>query len=382
MSKFCASPWMSLFVYNDGMVKSCCAGRGDWGDLKKQTLEEIVNSPKVVKLRQDLLNGVKNSYCELCEECENNSGSSQRDYFQQFNLSNDLISDSKSFDLQMTDIRWNNLCQLNCVYCDPLWSTTWSKLKGIEFQPINNDYHLDVLDAVQKNTDKMQAIILGGGEPLLHKQNVELLQSLSPDIKIDIMTNLSMNLDSSKVFEQLAKKNRVNWCVSFENTGECFEFVRHGAKWDQLNTNLQKIMELKGHEITIKATYNLLSASKLIDLYKFANSIQQQIHWQPLVGPSELNVMYFSKPVLSRLIKEIDDLYESNDYKIYQERHSVFTKEFLDNYRTSMVQRLTEEYESIDVTFKNWILIYNKKYASDVKPFSVLWPEIYELLGE
>ena len=34
------------------------------------------------------------------------------------------------------------------------------------------------------------------------------------------------------LLRELANKINVNWCVSFENIGDEFEFVRHGAKWD------------------------------------------------------------------------------------------------------------------------------------------------------
>jgi MoaA/NifB/PqqE/SkfB family radical SAM enzyme len=377
MDHYCKSPWMSLFVYNDGKVKSCCAGQWDWGDLKKNTLEEIVNSPKVVELRKDIAEGRHNSYCDYCKGCEENAGEGQRKYFDKFIMTDEELYNPELFDLRMVDMRWNNLCNLNCVYCDGLWSTTWQKAKGLPMSDLKTNHYVSVLDSVKTNSNKMEAIIMGGGEPLLHTQNVELLQSLAPDIHIDIMTNLSTNLSHSAIFAELKKKTRVNWCVSFENVGEQFEFVRHGASWDRMTTNLNLVKSLPTHSRMFKPTYNILCATSLISLYELLNEVEFDVHWQTLIHPQQLNVLNFSPKVLDLCIETIDKLFDSDAFK----KHSATPKcgqdkDFFLHVKKELLEKKTQSYNYMDKEFREWITNYNKKYASDVRSFEELWPDL------
>lgn len=380
MSNYCKSPWMSLFVYDDGRVKSCCAGQWDWGNLKEKSLQEIINDKKVIELKQDIINGVPNSYCDYCVGCEINSGESQRKYFQtKFKISEEELNDPNLFKLAMVDMRWNNLCNLNCVYCSPLWSTTWQKLQNFPMTDLKTNHFSGVLEEVRVNRENMEAIIMGGGEPLLHQQNVQLLQSLNNDVWIDIMTNLSINLEHSPVFKELSKKNYVNWCVSFENLNHEFEYVRHGAKWDRMVKNLNILSQLKNHGKTLKPTYNLLCATRLLEFYKLANDLDFIIHWQTLLTPPELNVALFSEPVRKLCIDNIDKLLESQEFTVYKSSGK-FTQgiDFFTHLKNEL-QR-TFDQEPIDKKFRVWLNRYETNYAPDVNKFSILWPDLDKVI--
>lgn len=378
---YCKSPFMSLFVYDDGRVKSCCAGGWDWGNLKEKTLQEIVNDPKVIELRKDIVEGKHNSYCDYCKGCEENAGESQRVYFTKFQMSQEDLYNPETFKLMMVDMRWNNLCNLNCAYCAPLWSTTWQKAMGMPMTDLKTNHFVSVLDEVKSRSQYMEAIIMGGGEPLLHQQNIELLQSLDDNILIDIMTNLSTNIDHSPVFAELKKKNNVNWCVSFENLGDEFEFVRHGARWDRLVKNLNVVKNLEGHTRTFKPTYNILSATRLVKLYELANEYDFQIHWQTLLHPEQLSVARFSKPVIAECIKEIDNLFSSNAFIQYNSSTRFKQGTSFFTYLREELQALLDiEYTTIDKKFREWLFLYESKYAADVKKFHTLWPELDQLI--
>jgi len=384
MDHYCKSPWMSLFVYDDGKVKSCCAGQWDWGNLKEQSLEEIINSTKVKQLRQDIINGVPNSYCSYCKGCEDNAGESQRQYFDKFKMEDEKLYDADVFDLMMVDMRWNNLCNLNCAYCDTLWSTTWQKLKGFPMPDLKTNHYVSVLHLVRDSRDNMEAIIMGGGEPLLHTQNVELLQSLNDDIHIDIMTNLSTNLSHSAVFAELVKKKDVNWCVSFENIGDEFEFVRHGASWSRMTTNLNMVKSLPSHSRMLKPTYNLLCATRLKEVYKLANELDFNVHWQTLIHPDQLCVTSFSRPVRQACVQAIEELFSSEEYNTFKARarHNQSDEFFRHLRKEIMTKNLQPESGNVDQKFRSWLYEYETKYAKDVKKFHELWPELDALIGK
>jgi uncharacterized Fe-S cluster-containing radical SAM superfamily protein len=376
---------MSLFVYDDGKVKSCCAGMWDWGDLKEKSLDEIINDPKVIQLKQDILDGKPNDYCNYCSGCEANSGHSQRFYFHKFKISDEELADPTKFDLRMTDIRWNNLCNLNCAYCDTLWSTTWMKAKGYEIKSIKSRYYDSVLLAVQNNKNVMEAIIMGGGEPLLHKQNVELLQSLDDHIDIDIMTNLSIDLNSSSVYQELKKKVNVNWCISFENLGDEFEFVRHGAKWEQLLTNIATLKTHPTHRFMFKPTYNLLSATRLTELYKLSEEFNIPIFWQTLIHPAQLCVAKLPKHVIQTCLTYLREFTQSEVWNKYKEMHShQHDLDFFDGIINELQGKLDDASHNgnmAQIQFIEWLDLYENKYATDVRKFTELWPEFASLKG-
>jgi organic radical activating enzyme len=388
MEHYCKSPWMSLFVYDDGRVKSCCAGNWDWGDLKEQSLDEIINSEKVQKLKQDIIDGVPNDYCSYCAGCEKDAGDSQRTYFIQpdrFHMTNEQLSNPAEFELKMVDIRWNSLCQLNCVYCDTLWSTSWAQAKGYPIKSIKSRYYDSVIARVNQDKNGIESIIMGGGEPLLHKQNVELLQTLNNSLSIDIMTNLSMNLDSTSVFTELKKKDVVNWCVSIENVGDRFEYVRHSGKYSQIRENIDKVLQIPNHQLTLFGTYNIHSATRLKEYYQLANEIKRPIHWQPLIHPMEHSVSQFSKPVKELCIQHITELYDSLEFKEYCTHQNQDIVQHSKNFLNHVAEELSKDDPVtgvVDLKFRRKCAEFHVKYKnSDVKSFRELWPELDNIIG-
>ena len=65
-----------------------------------------------------------------------------------------------------------------------------------------------------------------GGEPLLMKENADLLELIPDNVKVDVISNFSTDVTKSKVFEKLLKRPKVNWHISIENGGERYEYVR------------------------------------------------------------------------------------------------------------------------------------------------------------
>ncbi|OGL45354.1 MAG: hypothetical protein A2161_12975, partial [Candidatus Schekmanbacteria bacterium RBG_13_48_7] len=62
---FCNSPWQETVIEADGVVRPCCHIGQPFGDLKKETFEEIWNNTLFCQLRQSVMEG---DTC-LCDEC-------------------------------------------------------------------------------------------------------------------------------------------------------------------------------------------------------------------------------------------------------------------------------------------------------------------------
>jgi MoaA/NifB/PqqE/SkfB family radical SAM enzyme len=67
MTRNCAEPWKYVFLCADGQVKPCCAYDVAIGDLRTESLKQIVNGQRIRDLRAKLLSG--NLAGTLCEHC-------------------------------------------------------------------------------------------------------------------------------------------------------------------------------------------------------------------------------------------------------------------------------------------------------------------------
>jgi hypothetical protein len=65
LTRDCLAPWAQLEVRLDGGVALCCA-RPPIGNLKSQSLKELMNGDAARELRSQLLNGAADSYCKQC----------------------------------------------------------------------------------------------------------------------------------------------------------------------------------------------------------------------------------------------------------------------------------------------------------------------------
>jgi MoaA/NifB/PqqE/SkfB family radical SAM enzyme len=363
MTHYCKAPWTALFVHPNGGVKSCCAGEWDWGNLKENTVEEILQDPKIVKLKQDILDGVPNDFCKICARGEEMSGSSQRSYFDKFSISDEQLQDVNAFELQSLDVRWSNLCNLACVYCCEDWSTSWQQIKGIPISPAIVDYHDNILNYITARAQGVESIILAGGEPLLHKQNIKLLESLPESTHIDIITNLSINVERSRVFQLLDGRPNVHWSISMEGLGDRFEYVRQRAEWDQMCANLERI---KGQNITLFPVYCIYSVSQLREYYQFAADVGANIHWQQLVGPDHLNVFNFSQPVRQYAHDQIAQLLSDPIMQTVKNHDG-----FLDYVQSQLL--LNDPVKTQDHRFRLLAPHYEKTLS---KNWTTIWPEL------
>ena len=373
-NNYCKSPWTGVFIETDGSVKSCCAGGHYWGNLNDNTLDEILSDPKVIKIKQDIIDNLPVEYCKNCRRDEEATGYSLRNYYDQFTTTSELLNSAHEFVLRNIDIRWNALCNLNCVYCNERSSTKWQGLKGIPIESLERQYYDQVLDFIKRNGEELEVVLLVGGEPLLPRQNRNLLDNIPDDKHIDIISNLSSNLDNNQVFLRLQSKKDVSWLVSFESVGSKFEYVRHGANWKIFVENLKKVKSISGHSITALPVYCIYSALNLVEIYEFVQEFDIQIHWQKLWNPNYLNVSNFSPKIRQLAMEEINRVLDLS----YLDKYTCgMNRTFFEN----QLKELTESSDqNMDHEFLKWTQEYETKYATDVGRLADVFPELNNAL--
>lgn len=308
---YCTAPWRGLHIDPTGDVKVCCAGRrGALGNLNSNSIQQILSGPALSQLRQDILADKPSDYCEICRNSEKYGGSSERHWHLEIDKDFDLdTADLAVHRPSIIDARWNNTCNLKCVYCSPMASSRWAAAWGHRVDTSTRHYYDQITNLVRENSESLREVALVGGEPLLLKENLGLIDSIPEQTQIVVITNLSLDLERNEIFQKLRKRRKVSWSISFENVGDRFEFVRDGARWDQLKANLETVRTLRetsGHSCGIHAVFNVFSATRLGEILEFAQQQDMRIMWQTLTYPPCLDPLMLGSDVCQLVRDEID----------------------------------------------------------------------------
>jgi MoaA/NifB/PqqE/SkfB family radical SAM enzyme len=359
---FCHAPDTGLHVYTNGDVKVCCAGTYAFGNIRKQSIIEIFSSEKYKAFKQS-----PDTYCQGCVDfakIDPNGG--LRAMFHNY--------PSPGFDqTKVIDIRWNNVCNLSCRYCNPTDSSEWAKLLHIPIETVNRDYVESLFQHVIAHKDTIECAMLLGGEPLMQKHNERLLTILDTKTKIDIITNLSVDLSKNKIYQALKNFQNITWSISMENVGEQLEYIRHGSSWDLMVKNIDTLIQDFGSiKIGLLPIYHMWSALHVKDLVDFAASKGLRTNWQlgfqPFGTPYSTDsflVAGHSKAIVDRAIAEIDKIQNPDS--------------FLSGVRDALRANIPVPGKSEKLL--KWIANM-EAVMPPTKPFAELWPELNTLLQQ
>lgn len=259
----CPLPYSGIAVNPDGSVRTCAVAHETLGNLKNQTIEQILNSPKIIQIQQSLESDHWPRNCGHCERVETVDPEFSNRTFQLH------LHQGSNPQAQLTqlDLRWSNTCNYACVYCSPELSSTWAaELKRSKINTSKESLS-SLREYVFANLDNLVEVYLAGGEPLMIKENLELLDKLmerNPECLVRITTNLS-NLKTG-VYEKIKKFKNVQWEVSVEALGKDFEYIRYPGIWTEFESNLkQLISEWPKNKIGLTMNYFLLNAHSIVE---------------------------------------------------------------------------------------------------------------------
>lgn len=311
---FCAEPWKGIFIGPDGKVKTCCAGNIELGDLNTTNIEDMLNGDNLLEIKKSILAGVWHENCTGCKLLDERGVYSQRQRTAHEVVNVEFYRKNINYHApELLDIRWSNVCNLACNYCNPYFSSVWASLKK-QYQ--KSSAYENIRPYIQKNKHLVKIVLLLGGEPFLQRNNTEFLSMVPDDTKIDIVTNLSVdNLEENSMFKALKGKVNagalVSFSLSFENVGDKFEYVRHNAKWEKFVKNLTLIKKtFPNHIFKALPLYSVYSAFDLEDFYDFVISNELQVLWQKMEYPHILSINAMPHNIRNEAIKKIDEAYE------------------------------------------------------------------------
>jgi MoaA/NifB/PqqE/SkfB family radical SAM enzyme len=308
---FCPMPWTGMMYNFNGEVKNCIRSAGPLGNIKDQPIDQILvdnNQPR----QQQIVDQQSVPTCHTCYDLERGKRGfdhiSDRVFYIR-ELKNTPVDTYQigRFDLQTIDVRWTNLCNFACVYCGPEFSSKWSDELKIRHETPTEQQTTDFKNYIYDHAGQLKHVYLAGGEPLLMKENLMLLEKLNPNANIRINTNLS-KVDT-RVFDAICKFPNVHWTVSVETQAEEFEYIRYGGSWTDFLDNLGIIKQL-GHKISFNMLHFLLNYNSIFDCVDFLSA--QGFHNNSfvigaLLTPEYLNIRHLPENVLNLVKNKLQD---------------------------------------------------------------------------
>jgi len=319
--QFCPMPWTGLMYNFDGTVKNCIRSSTPLGNIQEQTIEQILIGNTNANRQAQIQQQQPVDSCRPCKDIEQNKRgfeiiSDRVFYIRELKRTDPTIYDQTGYhNLQSIDVRWTNLCNFACVYCTPIFSSRWADELGVNIQQPDADQFEQFKKYIFDNVGNLKHVYLAGGEPLLMKQNLELLDLLlktNPGINLRVNTNLSKT--NTQVFERICEFKNVHWTISVESMGKEFEYIRYGGNWQDFLDNLERIQGCN-HKISFNMLWFLLNYNSIFDCVTFLR--KQGFHPNSfvigaLLTPEYLNVRHLPKSVLQLLELKLKDLIATN----------------------------------------------------------------------
>jgi len=320
---FCPMPWTGLMYNFDGTVKNCIRSAGKLGNIRNITIEEILSGPTNQQTQQRMLQDQPGSDCYTCYDLENGKKS--------FDIISDRIFYIRELkhvpvdtyvvgnhDLKTIDVRWSNICNFACVYCSSEYSSQWASELDIRSVRPDPQQIQRFKDYIFGHAADLKHVYLAGGEPLLMKENLELLEILkqhNPNVNLRINTNLS-KVDT-KIFDLICGFKNVHWTVSVESMDEEFEYIRYGGAWQDFLENLTVIRELD-HKISFNMLHFLLNYRSIFQCIDYLRSLgfhANSFIAGALLAPLYLNIRHLPDHVLKSVQSELQS--RINDHPGY-----------------------------------------------------------------
>lgn len=276
---FCPLPWIHQFIEPSG-IKYCCS-----------STEKLTTTP-IGFFSSNYLNNVKATIragnipqgCQSCIKQESNGFLNTRQLaLRDWPYTVDTVPEQ----VEYLDLRYNNTCNFSCRTCGPEYSTqivcennahpTLQKY----YKANDSSTNVNIIDSI-RSFPNIKRINFTGGEPLLIKENFDILEYLikqdRTDIQLLITTNASViNTNMIRLFNQFKD---VHWTISLDGIGSVAEYIRYGTIWPTVDRNVRKILNLR-QSVSINCTVSAYSILDLSNLVKYYSDLKQEYNDQP-----------------------------------------------------------------------------------------------------
>jgi sulfatase maturation enzyme AslB (radical SAM superfamily) len=297
----CAAIDHGVTIFPNKKIGPCCLIAPDY--LK--SISEITNP--------DRFNDLKSiTPPAACHSCVSNEFQNIPSYRQMLNS-----QATSAPGLQFIDIRNTNLCNLKCRYCGPHFSSQWAKELGHAIPIVHTE-----IDYTSLITDSLHWMYFTGGEPLINSEHWELLDQLirsgrSKNISLSYNTNLtSLKYKDKNISDIWSQFKHVTVSCSIDAVGKTYEYIRSGASWDQVDSNINALREM-AVDVNLSPVISILNIWKIDQLCSYAKLNQLKIMPIVLQGPDYLSLSVIPDQFKQQALTAAESMKSHIDANIY-----------------------------------------------------------------
>lgn len=252
---FCKAPWTSVSYMPGGKYAPCCA----WGGEPFNSREEMTEVVGGAFLRG-----------EVPKQCANPCKPDRPGWRTTFDR---FETDYKTHQIKFLDFRNNNLCNLKCRSCGPVFSTSWASEASATSISL-----YEPTDVANMDLSKCQKVYFAGGEPLLNPQHYEILEKLiAQKANPELMYSTNMTVLGAKtksVKELWPSFSMINVHASIDAVGKHAGIVRSGSDWATVESNLQWMRTQRNINIRIATVISAINIWWLPELLEYFSWLQ------------------------------------------------------------------------------------------------------------
>jgi len=364
---FCVAPWFGVNVKSDGKLTPCCRYK-ESTQFTYDKIEQYFESDVLKKLRQDLLNGIKNKNCVTCWADEEKYGHSLRTMSNKsFGLFSDYaiaeqIDNPKISKIQTFDLALGNLCNLKCLMCKPTSSSqllaevNLHPALSLNFDRMENNLDQkkynwpdtkNFVDWCEKYLPQSIHVAFSGGEPFIIPWIEDIIDKIPDHQKNKCVLHFTTNLTvvNNNLFEIFKKFKEVWISVSCEGIWSTLDYIRSGHTWTDLALNLKmlKNKNINNLKLSINHVVQALSYHSIIPMTFFFDCMDLQINPILLSNPECYHISALSKKAKQEFLDQTNN-YNGKNLNFIKFVRSA-TEKYLEQDRAltdACVKRLTD----------------------------------------
>ena len=424
---FCIMPFVHQNLKQEGRVCACWRAQGDLGNSTTDSLLDIFNSSETKELRRALLNGERPEGCRSCWDTEDSNVESTRqqcvtNWKYEYNTIN-FADGSKTYDdentkqlenyvrnnikedysypvenLKSIEVRFDNICNLMCRHCSPVYSSLWEKavkkmpaLQDASAGKRRKETHVSLTDSIVNEIEylapNLQEILITGGEPLYHSKHYEFLKNLEPyaeNITLNYNSNFSTLEYGGKNIIPLWKKfKRVGVLVSLDAYPDIYSYIRVYGKIDKVESNIKKAKkELSNLALQATCTTSVLNITRLHHVIRYYISLRTGIHASIVQYPSQLNPRVLPKQLKENITHEWKNFVENLDNildeeKVFNKKYREYCKRRIPQVGNKMIKYMNsvDNFDSDWKSFINFAKTQDEYHNTDILDY---YPEFKE----
>lgn len=420
---FCNVPWTNTHIYWDGSYGVCCSEKepphrdSAKYNLKNITVDTWYNSEPMKKFRKSITSNDPIPACRGCYREENYGYESRRikenfksvifteqafdrsyqqsPYYKEFE-SSDGVTSKQPIDWH---VDLGNECNLACKMCLPRASSVISnmyvKWKLID-QSANQNWTRetaawDNFTNSILNVPELNRLHFMGGEPLLNKRFVELLDFLIEADRTSMSISFVSNgtLINPDIIQKLKKFKSFDIEISIESVNRNNDYIRQGSNIKDVLKNIYWLKEQQSDQfhLVIRSVPQLLNINNYDEYIMWAWDNQLPIQGIPLVDPAYLQILVL--PLSIR--KKIKEKYIKLELFLEQQQPNIKTiatgrnvgnlaQQLLRECRSVMAMLDASEPSNVDDLRRElslWLMRWDKEYKLNAFDY---YPEYKDFL--